>query len=177
MSTEPHSIWVKADVDMDGNYRLAVEYNEDTAVTFDQAGAVAYATEVFTAAAYAAYDAAVLKQMTKGLGLPPAEAAEVVKGLRADRPPLNQDALGVLRMEPGVSAFTGKPFLRCSLTANPMQWQWDPAEADQHAGHVVQCYPAANLDNAYRRYLVGVVGLDQGRAMAAVEDLAKWREQ
>lgn len=175
VTAQPQAIWVKADVDMDGNYRLAVEYNEDTIVTFDQTRAIAYATEVFTAAAYASYDAAVMAQM-KALHLPPAEAFEVVQGLRDDRPPLNDDALGVLRLAPGVSAFTGKPFLACSLANHPARWQWNPADADQHAGHVVQCYPVANLDAAYRRYLMGTVGLDQAHALAAVAGLSKFRE-
>jgi len=175
-ANEPESIWVKADVDLAGNYRLVVEYNADTAETFDQPRATAYATEVFTAAAYAEYDAAVMAQMTKKLGLPMEAVAEVIRGLRADRPPLNQAALGLLRMEPGIAARNMKPFLKCSLTCHPMEWQWDPADANQHAGYVVQCYPVANLDSAYRRYLVGVIGIDQNRAMHAVEDLANWRE-
>jgi hypothetical protein len=172
---EPQSIWVKAGVDLDGTYRLVVEYNADTAETFDQPGATAYASEIFTAVAYAEYDAAVLTQMTTGWGLPPEEAVEVVRGLRGDRPPLNDTALGLLRLAPRIAARTSKPFLACSLSSHSMTWQWDPQDANQHAGYVVQCYPVATLDSAYRRYLVGVVGIDQGRAMHVVEDLANWR--
>lgn len=179
MTTEPNepaqNIWVIPGVDLDGNYRLTIEYTKDSAVTLDQPGTIAYATELYTAAAYANYDAAVLAQATGKLDMAIEAAAVIITSLRDDRPPLNQDALGLLKIDTGVSRATHKPFLHCSLIDNPLEWQWDPQDADQHASHVLQVYPVANLDSAYRRYLVSTVGLDSDHARAVVGDLANWR--
>lgn len=170
-------IWVKADMDMDGTYRLVVEYNPDVAVTFDQAGAIAYATELYTAAANAAYDAAVVAQMTKKLGSTIEAAVDVITSLRNDRPPLNEMALRPIRIETGVSAQNRTPFLNCTLVGHSLKWRWTPEDAVQHATHVLQSYPNAHLDNAYRRYLVGTIGIDLPRAINAVEDLVNWRHK
>jgi len=171
----PDSIWVVADVDPAGTYSLTVQYNQDSAICLDRNGSIAYATELMTAAAAASYDAAVLAQIMGLMDMPLQEAGSVVMDLRKDRPPLDEAALGPLRIQPGVSARTHQPFLHCSLVDDPMEWQWTPEQAEEHALYVLQCYPVANLDNAYRRFMVGVIGLDDATARAAVGDLQRWR--
>lgn len=170
------AVWVKSDTDMHGNYLLTVEYSPDTAESFDQTGAIAYAMELFTAAAYANYDAAVLAQSAQQFDMPMPVIANMITNLRADRAPLNQAALGLLKLEPSISATSHKPFLRCSLTNDdPLEWQWDPKDVEQHALYVLQAYPVTILDSAYRRHLVGNVGIDPSRAALVVDNLKEWR--
>lgn len=176
----PTGIWVTSDVLPDGTYGLTVQYTDDVAVSFDRATATAYAREVFDAATAAAYDAAVVDQFNQLSNDTNAErrvaaTGHVVHQLRATRPPLDQDALGILALTPGVSAYTGRPFLHCSLLGHPLRWQWSPADAEQHATQVMQGVAVAHLDGVYRRFLVEEIGLDEGTARATVGDLAKWR--
>lgn len=173
---EPNTlgIWVKSIIDSNGEYKLIIDYIEDILV-LDSVSAVAYATEIFRAAAYAKYDEAILEQTTSEvIGLPINYAANIIRELRHCRLDLNQSALGLLSIEPGISEKTHKAYLRCSLINHSLKWQWDIIEAEQHATQVIQCNSVVELDNLYYKYLTSMGEMDQPIARAVVSDLAQW---
>jgi len=168
---QPDAIWVVSDVAPDGTYVVTVQAGPDHAVTLTRAEAIAYATAVFEAAVRAEHDAAVLAQLT-ATGMTAELAATVVIGLREDRPML--DDLGdPLTFEPIVTAARREPALLVSRGGVRIA-QWTPADARDHAGNVLSVLAAADLDGAYRRLLVGSIGLDDDRACALVGQLSRY---
>lgn len=165
------AVWVTSELLPDGRYITSISVNPDRAFTLDRDAARRYAATVFTAVAYAEYDTAVVRQLQAiGIALP--DAAGFVVDLRADRPPLDDDATAPLRFEPLVAGTTLTPAVHIALDGE-LFCQWDPADARQHAGHVLDVAAAVDLDAAYRRLLVAQVGLDDARARAVVGDLAE----
>lgn len=174
MSDNENGIWVTSDVTYDGHYTAAVHVDDDHTVTLNKASAYAYATTVLAAAERADYDAAVAAQMAGKLGIPKDVVGQVVAELRNDRPPLADAATAPLRLQPGVSAKTGEPFLALFIGTTQIG-QWDPTDARQHAMHVLAAIEAVELDKAYRRYLVDKIGIGPDRALNAIANLANFR--
>ncbi|MEO3860927.1 hypothetical protein [Acrocarpospora sp. B8E8] len=165
------AIWVQSDLSADGTtYVTAIHYDQDKSRILDAKTAYAYVAEIFRASVHAEHDAAVIRQL-RATGMPVELAARAVADLRADRPPLDDAATAPLRLVPGVSQKTGNGFL-ATYVGNRQVGQWDPDDARDHATGVLSVMAAADLDSAYRRYLVGPVGLAPGEALAAVSGLA-----
>lgn len=164
------TIWVQSDLMLDGTYATVVHYSDDVTRVLDRETAFRYAAAVRTAAARAEHDAAVAAQMT-GMGVDVHAVAHVVAGLRQDRPPLDEEVLAPLRLEPGVSASRRVGFLGVFVGERQVG-QWDPADARAHAGDVLHVLAGVDLDAAYHRYLVGVIGVDADRARDTITDLA-----
>jgi hypothetical protein len=168
----PSAIWVISDVALDGTYITTVHADDDTAITLDRDQAVAYAMAVMSAVTRAQYDAAVIAQMAH-IGLPLPAAAQAVRGLRADRPPIDDKATAPLRFEPIVKSKSRQPVIHVHL-GDRILTEWTPAETQGHAMYVLQVAAGVDLDAAYRRYLVGPVGMDDPTARAVVGDLGKY---
>lgn len=169
------AVWVKTEPAVDGStYVVTVEATNDVAVTLDPERATRYAWGVLDAAHRAAYDAAVLKQMTRKLKLDLSAAGQLVTDLRNDRPDLDHGATAPLILEPGVTK-TLKPFLKVSLSNGNVLGQWSFEDARQHALHVLESVKVADLDGAYHRALVGQVGIDSERARNVVDDVGSYR--
>lgn len=175
MTTKPTSIWVTSDVTPFGSYQLAIHFDDDTSRVLDRDAAYAYASTILDACERAEYDAAVIRQFTKKMGAQKTLAAHSVADLRADRPPLDLAAIAPLEIQPGVSQRTGKPFLAL-LRGVEQIGQWDMEAAQGHALHVLRAVHAIPLDAAYRRYLIGQVGIEPERAANVVDDLQHYRE-
>lgn len=171
--TDDEAVWVVSDVAPDGTYVVGLHYGPDTAWVLDRNQALRYAAAVAAAAARAAYDAAMMRQLTNKLGMPLASAAGFIADVRADRPPLDDAALEPLGLNPGVSAFTGEPFIRITVSGK-LVGQWSPADALQHSTHVLEVLAGVDLDAGYYRALTAT-GVDEARMRAAVEDLANFR--
>lgn len=171
MTDDRDAIWVQSDLAPDGtSYMTAIHYDADQSRVLDRESALACVEEIHRAAVQAEHDAAVIRQLTSiGIGLE--EAARAVAGLRADRPPLDESATAPLRLVPGVSQKTGQAFLAVHISGRQVG-QWDPADARDHASHILAVQAAADLDAAYRRYLLSA-GLDTETANAVVNDLAE----
>jgi hypothetical protein len=168
------SIWVTSDVTPFGNYQLAIHFDDDTSRILDRDAAYAYTATVLDACERADYDAAVIGQFTQAMSIPKDHAARFVADLRADRPPLDLAAIAPLELQPGVSAKTGDPFLAI-LRDGKQIGQWTTADARGHALHVLGAIHAVPLDAAYRRYLIGQVGIEPDRALNVVDDLQNHR--
>jgi hypothetical protein len=98
----------------------------------------------------------------------------VVRTLRADRPPLDDRATEPFVFEPGVSRRSSKGFLQIVLGGQTLG-QWELADAREHVLTILEAYAVADLDSAYQRALVGVIGIEPGRAQAVIEDLVNFR--
>lgn len=167
------SVWIKTEPTFDGSaYVVTLEASDDVAVTLDPDRALRYAWGVLDAAHRAAYDAAVMRQLGS---LTSQEAAgQIVKELRDDRPSLDSQVTKPMSFEPGVSVFTGEPFLVVIINGKRVgQWSFD--DAREHALAVLENVAVADLDGAYYRALVGSVGLDEPRARNVVADIANHR--
>lgn len=181
MTNDIEAIWVISDVAPDGTYVTTVHAGEDVAVTLDRDRAVAYAVAVLAATTRARYDAAVWRQMlTISGGRAAGDGAEeiaalVVRGLREDRPPIDDSATAPLAFEPFVSHRTKEPGVFVSLNGKKIS-QWDVSDAEGHALHVLQIMLGVDLDASYWRHLIGTVGLEDWRARAIVGDLGKYHD-
>jgi len=166
-------IWIRTAPDLDGAYRVSVEFDEDSAFPMSEETAAQYAHYVLAAAAAAEHDAAIVAQLSELTGDMKA-AAQIVVDLRADRPAMT--AVSPLSLEPGVSALTGEPFLKVSVAGEPAG-QWTTGDAREHAIAAMEAVHVADLDGAYLRVLRGAVQLDEQRARGVVGDLINWRKE
>lgn len=169
---DPGTVWVRTDPTPDGVYRPTLEFGGDVAHVLDEHSAAVHALEVIGAVAEAEHDAAIVAQLTKLTGDRDA-AGLIVAGLRADRPPVTWST--PIQLTPGVSAFSGQPFLVVSVNGKQIG-QWSVADARGHATYVLAAVRAAQLDSAYLRSLRSI-GLDDPTARAAVGDLANYVDQ
>lgn len=168
------AIWVISDVTPFGTYVVTVQVGDDMAVTLDRSRAMRYALTVVDATTRAEYDAAVFAQMS-ALGIADERtAAEPLIQLRTDRPPLDDDATAPLRFEPVVTSRKKRPVVHVHLGGKVIS-EWSPDDARGHAMHVLEVTCGVDLDSAYRRLLVGWVGLDDDKARTAVGDIANYR--
>lgn len=172
------TVWLRSSPDIDGTYRLTLEVDQDSAYTLDSATAAAWADYVLATLARADYDAAVIRQLTEVCSADPEAkqiAVQMVGDLRKDRPELTSP-LPELVITAGVSVFSGDGFLTIRHRGKSLG-QWELDDARGHAAGVIEIRHGVELDSAYLRGLIGVIGLDEGRARAVVGDLGKWRRR
>lgn len=170
----PDAIWVISDVAPDGTYVATVQAGDDVAVTLPPDRAIAYALAALGAACRAEYDASVFAQLTT-LGVTEVHAAGMILDLRKDRPPLDDDATKPLRFEPLVTSAAKEPAVYVELNGERIA-RWTTEDTRGHAMHVLEVLLGVDLDAAYRKQLVGVIGLDDETARAAVGGLAQHRK-
>ncbi|KGI79316.1 hypothetical protein IL38_23690 [Actinopolyspora erythraea] len=173
MTAQQDAIWVVSERVGDGQgYALTVHYSDDVSQSLEASEAVTYAATVTRAAVVADSEAAVYQQLTTALDLAPQETAPVITALREQRP--ESYTAGPLTITPGISAFTGRGFLRCA--ARDRSWQWDIDGARQHARQVLDVASGVEFDRAYEETLVSLLGVDVSTASAVVYDVAAYRE-
>lgn len=158
--------WIRTVPSAHGTYRPALDL-DGTAYDLGGGKALLHARAVITAAERATHDAAVYKQF----GDDTTHAGHLVVALRKDRLPIDWPT--PLTLEPGVSAFTGEPFLHVAVNGI-VSGQWTPADARGHAAHALEADEAAELDGAFYRCLVAC-DIDDHKARAIVADLANHR--
>lgn len=172
---DKQAIWVMTDLDVaQGGYCLAVHFSDDTTHPLTRDEAVAYAVAVTEAGAAASYDAAVFAQLTTKLQMPFDMAGQVLKQMRGRR---NKDTwqAGPMTLTPGISAFNGKAFLACRAAG--LQWQWNAADAQQHARHVLEASTGASLDTDYLQTLTEDFEIGMDRATHVVYDVGSFRQE
>lgn len=167
------TVWIKTEIGPDEKaYVVIVEAGRES-VTVTPDRAVKYAHGVLRAAHRAAYDAAVLRQLTTLGGVEREAAVAVVTSLREDRPPLDDEATRPFTMEPGVNEAL-EPFLTIRLNGKPLG-QWEFGAAVKHATTMLAQVSVAELDTGYLQGLMQYVGVDRQIASNMVSDLAKFR--
>lgn len=165
------AIWVISDVAPDGTYVTTVHATEDVAFTLTRTEAITYAAQVMDASARAEFDAAVVAQL-RVVGMDMPLIASVVNDLRAERPPIQFST--PLSVDPFVTA--AKSEAQLYVLVNGKRYaQWTPADAAQHVAQVLEVAAGVDLDAAYRRYLVGPIGMDDEKARTLVGSLANHR--
>lgn len=170
---EIDALWVISDCAPDGTYVTTIQAGQDLALTLSREQAIAYAMTAIAASAYAEYDAALLAQLiARGMGR--LLAASAVRDLRADRPPPDTRTTEPFEFLPVVAAGSLKPCVRVHLRQTPI-CEWTPDETREHAMNVLIVAVGVDLDAAYRRYLVGQIGLTDNRARAVVNHLIRHR--
>ncbi len=169
-------VWIRTTPDLDGIYWVVLEIDDDTSHPLPVASAMVHARAVLAAVARAEYDAAVVRQMTKvgkAGDKDHRHAATLVGMMRNDRPPIEWPS--PLALEPGVSAFTGDPFLHVMIRGR-IVGQWTIPDARDHAIGVLEAVEAAYLDGGYLRAL-RTAGIDDPQARAVVDNLATHRPE
>jgi len=170
------SIGVISDLAADGTYLTTIQVGDDTVIPLPRASAYAYALAAIAAAEYAAYDAAVLAQVTKIVKGDKAAAAQMVLDLRADRAPLDTAATHPLAFEPIIASKTGEPAIHVSLRGTRF-CQWTVDDLKGHALHVLGAAAAVDLDNAYYQLLTTLINVEPDRARNVVGDLINHRSE
>lgn len=170
-----HHLMVKSDVAADGTYTACVEVGEDQAFPLDRQRAQAYAVAVLTAAMHAEHDAAVVAQFL-AIGLTQDHATQAIAVMRQRRLPVDDAATEPLQFIPGVSLFTGDPFIHLLLEGKAF-CQLRPADAVEHALYVLRILTAADVDGVYYRYLAQDLDLPEGNARATVADIGRYYQE
>jgi len=155
-------------------YVVALEAADDVVVTLTPVMAFDHARGVLAAAHRAAYDAAVVNQLTTKLNLPLNTVATVANLIRDERSRLDPADTDPLRFEPGVDGKTLRPYITVSVGIEPVG-QWSVAEADGHARTVLSAVEKANLDTVYHQVLTATMGMDEWRAKNMVADVGTFR--
>jgi len=172
--TSNNAIWVRSDLAPDGKtYILSIEWGADR--SFVPTNPLAYALAALRAAEYAAYDAAVLAQMTPAMKGNQRLALSIVADLRADRPPISDEATAPLTFTPIVSGRNSRPYVLVHGADGKPVTQWTPADVRHHVEGVLAALAVVDLDAAYRRYLVGSLTLDHAKASGVINALADYR--
>ncbi len=164
-------------------YAVEVQIGEDIAVHLPQGKVQDYARRAIQVAAWADYDAAVVKQM-RDIAIADhtqQEVTEIVSAavvyLRKQR--ANSGTVRLLAnprfaLTPGVSAFTGKGFITLYLDGQTIG-QWDPDDVRSHAMGVLDAGLVADLDGTYKAWLLKEIKLDEATAGRVVGTLKEFR--
>lgn len=161
---------------VEDGYAIGLSIGEDRSIILDRDQAEEYALAVLRTVMHARYDAAVIKQMRHRLKQPDQSAAHVVESLRLGRADARADdahATAPLTFVPGVSAFTGEPFVQIRFDGNTIS-QLDIQNATTHALGVLQVRDAVDCDTDYYRFLTTDLKIGKLRARNVIEDVALW---
>lgn len=149
----PERLWVRSELLPDGSYGVGLSLGEDRAWVLARGAAVRHATAVIAAATAAEHDSALVATL-RAKDMPETLIGQVLVDVREGRDETRAGATRPLRLTPGVSMFTGGPFLRVHVDGVE-PWRWSPADARRHAFGVLQSIAAADLDGRLRDVLVG----------------------
>jgi hypothetical protein len=170
-------VWIKTEPTLDGSgYVVTLDASDDVSVTLTPDQAFKHAQGILAAAHRAAYDAAVMRQLTRGWEFPFQHAGVFVMAMRDDRPPLDPTDTAPLFLEPGVTPTDFRPFLLVHINGEKVG-QWDVEQAQQHALWVLSMAGVADLDSGYYRMLRTQADVEEHQARSAVDDLANYREE
>lgn len=174
--TEPEKgegLWIISEPTPLGETYIVSMNLDDRAWALPPDDAYAWARYVMATATRADHDAAIVRQLLK-TGLDRDASVQLVRELRADRPPLVQGNQPI-RLEPGVSSDGEFRGFVAMYVDDEQVGQMDPLQAQEHATVVLGVLETADLDSAYYRALRGTVGLGEGTSRAVVHDLVEHR--
>lgn len=170
-------VWIRTEpTPDDSGYMVTLSVGEDSIVHLTPERAFGYAQVLLGHICRAEHDAAIVRQMRKVMGTDPdtmKTIALLIRDVRDDRPPLDDEATAPLTFEPGVNQ-SHKGFLTVSHRGEKFG-TWGIKAAKSHALGIIEAVENANLDAAYVRALVGIVGIEKNRALNVVHDLVNYR--
>lgn len=172
---EGEGLWVRSDLMPDGcTYQVSVDVGSDVTIPLGRQACIDYAMAVLTAAMHAQHDAAIVRQLTS-IGIDMDTATMALTAVRKGRAPVDDAATEPLLFVPGVSAFTGKPFVELHLDGRPFG-QLTAAQAAVHATWTLRTLTAADADQVYYQVLTGEFGLDAPRVRQIVAEIGEHYE-
>ena len=130
-----------------------------------------HAQGVIAASHRAAYDAAIVQQLSERLRMSPGAVAAMARKQREGREPLDPAATAPLVLEPQVAGRTGEPRVRVSVDLRRVG-DWSVAEADAYARTMLAAQQRAEDETVYRQLLMATVGMTDWQAQNAVADLS-----
>lgn len=151
----------------DGRYAIATHAGEHEKL-HSVHSAIRWAMAFVHAGMQAKHDAALARLGQEEMGMSPALAAQLLADVREGRELPTPSRY--LQLTPGVSVFTGEPFVHAHLDGR-LWTQLTPAQAADHALAVLQTIAAEDLDNRLVATLTRV-GIDPEKATSAVGLLA-----
>lgn len=172
MSDDDAGVTVTVTVDgTDEGYVPVVHIGEDLSIALD-GRAPSYALAVVTAAERAAYDSALIRQLTR-MNLAAYEIAAEVLSLRARRGEVDDDATAPLRFRGEVAADTA-PIVRM-LQGSDELGTFSYTQACAHAHAVLTVASVADLDNDYFEHITKGSDVEAGMARTLLYDLSTYR--
>jgi hypothetical protein len=169
---QTEGLWITSDPRDDGSYTVTVSLQGDRTWAFTPFKLRRYAAGALRTAAEADYEQAVIDQLRAG-DVDLRVVLETVAALRHFRPANDAARDCPLHYEPGVNP-AGKAFVKI-MVDDQQVGQVDPAELRRHAMVAYEAEVVAELDAAYRKVLVRVVGVTDEEAIGAVTDLGDHR--
>lgn len=176
---------VRSDPMPDGTYSVSIEVGDDVAFALDRARALDYAAACHAKATQADHATAVLRLLIEQLAMPHDMAGQfAAKDLRPDFSPHDDAATEPMRYAVAVGRAkhprpdAGQYIPRIMVACGETDLGWiGPEQLREHAGGVLDCLVAAQLDTGLMRELVDVIGVSEDRARAIVSDLAEYAPQ
>lgn len=172
-AADDQAVWVRVERDPFGiGYLTVVAYDDDHVLSLDRTDLHAYTETLIAALTRAQYAEGVRRQLrtagaSRGHAVSDEHAAASVVELRDEWPEL--PTFGPYRIVPIVS-IDGRPSVQVHKGEQVIV-QFAPHNVAEHVVHALQVYAAADLDASYRRYLVGVIGVDERTAAGAIAAL------
>jgi hypothetical protein len=163
------SIMAIADRFPDGSYGATVSIGPDVSYSLPGPRARRYALALIEAATACEHDAALYGALACK-GIPDELSADVITAVRELREVSRWTA--PLRLESILTAAEPHlPVLRVLIGDGPDGWQWAPAEARQHARHVLEAVTAAEEDDRLAAVLVERMRLEPEVVAAVIDHL------
>jgi hypothetical protein len=166
-------VWVATAPDEDDTYFVTLSLDADHIVRLDDETLGQWVAHVTTAATAAEHDMIVMTMLTKQAGVTKEAAAAVVVGARDIRQ-LPPSPLEELRLEPGVSAFTGKAFLRLH-SGDRAIGSWELQDAQDHVYGVLSARASTILDSAVLASMKAI-GLPRNTAINFVSAMGEFNK-
>jgi hypothetical protein len=170
---QSEGLWVTTDPVPDGRYNIVMSLDADRAWGLSPTAARMHAMAALTIAETALYEQSLYSQLTNQLQIDQETALSLIADFRASEPKVDRGALAPLDFVRGLNG-DGESFIHIHLDGEPVG-QINPQALIRHALAVSQVRVVAQLDTLYRRLLTEVIGIDDTRAMAAVNSLGDHR--
>jgi hypothetical protein len=170
---QTEGVWVTADPLPNGKYEIVVSVDGDRSWSLSRGRARLHGLVAITIAERACYEQAIYGHCINQLGLPQDVALHILSLFRTKLPPVDHAATDPLRFVNGINE-RGEAFIVIHLDQNQIG-QISPSVLRSHGVALLQVRATSDLDEIYRRLMVEEIEVDDGRAKAAVNDLAKHR--
>lgn len=166
-------VWVNTAPDEDDTYFVTLSLDADHITRLDDETLNQWVAHVTSAATAAEHDSIVMTMLTKHAGVTKEAAGAIVFGAREVRK-LPESPLEV-RLEPGVSAITGKPFLRLHH-GNQAIGSWEVDDAKDHVYGVLAARASTILDSAVVAAMK-TIGLPRNTAVNFISAMGEYHQR
>lgn len=160
------TISIATEPDESGDFHAVVSIDQDTSFALTRESVQPYLDACVEAGVRAAYDAAVVRQMTKS-GVPLEDVQRVVTDLREQREPM--PTVMDVRLEPIVNA--DHQGIVSIFLRDKQIGQFSAKTCREHALYLLEVLAVAPIDKRYFSLLTEDIGLEHGTAFAMLGDL------